>query len=446
MRQKMEMKAFMAHVTKLLQLPEQALWEHIEFILDENDFVSVDEIHEGTAEIASEYSDGDFYVESRPSTNRVAACLKYHNDMISNVESKPTTLHEHLCGQLAFCDMSTRLQDFSKFLIYNLDPNGTLQIPLSEIVFDYEGEIRMDEAEHALVEIQKMDPPGVGASDGKERLLLQLSDDMVHRNILDTLIRYHFEDLTDERLPLAAQKTGYSIELIQQAMSELRYHVNPFPGRQFEERTERRINPDVEAFQNDDGQWTVKLLRPAPEFMKIHTKYEEILGNSASKQTKDHIRKEVGKVKWTIDCIQMGRETLRCVAQAIVYHQSSFLESGPNYIRPLRMQEVADQIGVNLSTVSRTVSDRWIETPQGLFPLRRFFVRSTKTYSGKIIARELALNAIQDLVDNEDKSNPLSDDQLDAQLAQLGFSLSRRTVTKYRTMADIPPSSRRRRY
>jgi RNA polymerase sigma-54 factor len=400
---------------------------------------------ERLVDMATDWPDDNFAAESRPSANRISDDLDRHSDMISNVESSPQTLHDYLLEQFHFYSVSAALRAFGEYLIHNLDNHGRLQSSLPEIVQVYGAGISQDEALSVLALIQRLDPPGVGARDLKESLLLQLTDDMMYGDILETLITQHLDDLGNNRLPLVVRKTGFSIEMIKEALEEMR-HLDPFPGRSFESRIVQNVTPDVEVLKDEDGKWIVKVLDEYVPDLKISRKYRDMLRNGVDASTKEYIRKKIDSAKWLIESIEQRYTTLRRVAQAIVDHQTEFLDLGPEYIQPLKMQQVADQVGVHVTTVSRAVDDKWIQTPRGLFPLKRFFGGGTKTNSGEDIAWENIRRKLQELIDREDKDEPYSDEALVDEMSKLGFNLARRTVTKYRKKMNIPSSRQRRLY
>ena len=269
--------------------------------------------------------------------------------------------------------------------------------------------------------------------------------DALRRDILAVLIGEHLDDLGNNRLPLISRKTGYSIDLIKDAMEEMR-HLDPFPGRKFEVRQVQNVTPDLEVVQEDDGKWVVKVIDEYVPDLKISRKYRNMLRNGVDEATREYIKKKIDSAKWLIESIEQRYSTLKKVAQAIVDHQTAFLESGPEFIQPLKMQQVADQVKVHVTTVSRAVDDKWVQTPRGLFPLKRFFGGGTKTASGEDVAWGIIRIKLQEIVDNEDKDKPYSDDALVAEMAKLGYELARRTVTKYRKKMNIPSSRQRRQY
>jgi len=399
---------------------------------------------ERLVEMASDWPDDNFAAESRPSSNRISEDMDRYSDMISNVETMPQTLHEYLLEQLHYFDLPPEERAFGEYLIQNLDQNGRLQSSVAEIVQVFGG-LTHEQGQRVLEHIQHLDPPGVGARDLKECLLLQLNDDMELSEVCATLISEHLDDLGNNRLPLIARKTGLSIDTIKEAMEQMR-QLDPFPGRRFETRIVQNVTPDVRVEKDENDRWIVQVIDEYVPNLRISKKYREMLRNGVDQKTKEYIRRKVDSAKWLIESIEQRYNTLRKVAQAIVDHQADFLENGPDYIQPLKMQQIADQVGVHVTTVSRAVDDKWIQTPRGLFPLKRFFGGGTKTSSGEDVAWDIIRRRLQDLIDNEDKDDPYSDDALVEEMAQLGYNLARRTVTKYRKKMSIPSSRQRRQY
>lgn len=168
------------------------------------------------------------------------------------------------------------------------------------------------------------------------------------------------------------------------------------------------------------------------------------MSGDATVEEKEYIKRKVNAAQWLIESIEQRRNTLRKVSQAIVDHQTAFLDKGPEFIEPLKMQQIADKVGVHVTTVSRAVDDKWIQSPRGLLPLRRFFVGGTTSADGEEVAWDAVRIKLQELIDNEDKSAPYSDDELVRQLKPHGVSVARRTVTKYRKKMGIPSSRQRR--
>jgi RNA polymerase sigma-54 factor len=222
--------------------------------------------------------------------------------------------------------------------------------------------------------------------------------------------------------------------------------LNPFPGRGFDNPEVRSITPDLKVVRNEKGEYIIELIDEYIPELRINRRYIRMLEANPDEATKEFIKRKVESAKWLIDSIEQRYNTLRKVAQTIVNEQTDFLENGPEHIRPLKMQDVADVVGVHVTTVSRAVDDKHIATPRGIFPLKRFFGGGTTTSDGEEVAWENIRLKLKEIVDGEDKSSPLSDDALVSELAKHGFKLARRTVTKYRKAMNIPSSRQRREY
>ena len=292
--------------------------------------------------------------------------------------------------------------------------------------------------------MQKLDPPGVAARDLRECLLLQLTPGMPCYEQLQTLISSHLEDLEHNRLPVISRRTGYSIELIQTTLVELR-KLNPKPGAKFNDVVVPPVTPDVFIEQDERGKYTVRLEEGRTPSLFISPYYRKLFASGqANDETREYIKRKIHSAQWLIDSIQQRRSTLTRVAQAIVDHQTEFLNKGPEAIEPLKMQQIADKVGVHVTTVSRAVDDKWIQTPRGIFPLKRFFCGGTIGADGEEVAWDTVRLKLQELIDGEDKQHPKSDEQLVQDLAAAGVTVARRTVTKYRKAMNIPSSRQRR--
>ncbi len=403
----------------------------------------------------------DHFSSTNPSANKIDDASKIKHDTITNIASRPESLQESLLEQFHFFDCTPIVREFGEFLIQNLDANGrlpenprgtpitgqngSLPDPLQEMIEVYSVRISPDDAQTALSLIQKLEPRGVGARDLVECLLLQVEDDSPHHDVLIALITSHLDDLYQNRLPVIERKTGYSLETIKEACEELR-HLNPWPGRDFESAPAQSIVPDIYVEKDKDGKYVIRLEREYTPSLTISRKYQDLLSSDADPETKEYIKRKINSAQWIIEAIEQRYSTLRRVSQAIVDHQIDFLEKGPEYIVPLKMEQIADVVGVHVTTVSRAVDDKYIQTPRSIIPLKRFFGGGTKTSEGEDVAWDVIRIKLQEIVDAEDKAHPLSDDALVEQLAKQGYKLARRTVTKYRQKMDIPSSRQRRQY
>lgn len=387
---------------------------------------------------------GHFEEHTRPSRGQTEEAGERKHDAMANMMARPQSLQDYLHDQLGWFDLEPGLRAMADRIIYNLDSNGYLQGCLEDLLGPDVGEEELALAQRALALVQKLDPPGVGARDLRECLLLQLTPGMPYYEQLQTLISAHLEDLEHNRLPVISRRTGYSIETIQQALRELR-KLNPKPGADFNEALVPPVIPDVFVEPADGGRYQVRLEDGRIPSLFISPCYRKLFtSGKADEKTREYIKKKISSAQWLIDSIQQRRSTLTRVAQAIVDHQTEFLNKGPEAIEPLKMQQIADKVGVHVTTVSRAVDDKWIQTPRGIFPLKRFFCGGTVRDDGEEVAWDTVRLRLQEIIDNEDKQHPKSDEQLVKDLAARGITVARRTVTKYRKAMNIPSSRQRR--
>ncbi|MFM7072159.1 MAG: RNA polymerase factor sigma-54 [Planctomycetota bacterium] len=389
----------------------------------------------------------DYFDESpRRSVNRLDEDAERRNDAIANIESRPETLNDHLLRQLADVDLDDELRDLAERIISMLDARdgGYLRVSLRDLLPADATADQLELAEWALEVVQQLEPVGVAARSLRECLLLQLRPDMPHRELVRRIIENHLEDLRDNRLPVIQRATGNSMDQIKAAWAELR-KLNPRPGARFAAAHVATVTPDIVVEKKPDGRYEVVLEDDHTPTLHISEYYRRRLASSdASTEEKEYIKRKIGAAQWLIESIEQRRNTIIKVAQAVVDYQTAFLDDGPEYIQPLKMQQIAEKVGVHVTTISRAVDDKWIQTPRGILPLRRFFVGGTQSEDGEDVAWDIIRIKLQEIVDREDKSNPLSDDDLVTALKGQGLTVARRTITKYRQKMNIPSSRQRR--
>jgi len=421
--------------------PNAPTEEERELVVDENK--NNEDDFERLMNMDEEWPD-HFEERSKPSSTRVEEEVARKHDAMANMVARPQSLQDYLHDQLGWFDITPELRAMCDRIIYNLDANGYLQSRLEDLVDPDATPEQLALAHRALSVVQKLDPPGVAARDLRECLLLQLTPGMPHYEQLKTLITSHLEDLEHNRLPAIERKTGYSIALIQQTLGELR-KLNPKPGADFGEAFVPNVTPDVFVELGDDGKYRVRLEDGRTPTLYISPYYRKLLtSGEANAETREYIKRKINSAQWLIESIEQRRNTLTRVAQAIVDHQTEFLSKGPEAIEPLKMQQIADKVHVHVTTVSRAVDDKWIQTPRGIFPLKRFFCGGTVSADGEEVAWDTVRLKLQEIIDNENKQHPLSDDELVKELAKHGLTVARRTVTKYRKAMNIASSRQRR--
>ncbi len=425
---------------------------------------------------------GDFLSEEhRPSRSGSDEEGDRKYDAMQNMASRPKSLREHLEDQIPFLEATPEQERLIRFLINSyIDRTGYLgtrvvtqkkkkpkkepapgkkarkekepeqreetflTITLDEIALSFDEPVTAEQVEEVLHMIQQLDPPGVGARDLKECLLLQVTDETPDAELVRALIRDHLEDIQHNRLMVIQKATHCDLDEIQEAIDSLK-HLNPKPGMSFAVDTNRYIAPDIAVERNDDGGYDIRLLDDWIPEIHLSRRYVEMAKNrQADKTTREFLKRKIQDALWLRESIEQRRATLEKVTRAIIEHQKAFLDKGPEFIQPLKMQQIAEQVEVHVTTVSRAVDDKWVQTPRGVFPLKRFFGGASKTESGGEIAWERIKQLLLEMIHGEDKSNPLSDEEIVEKFTAAGMKVARRTVTKYRKMLNIPSSRERR--
>lgn len=488
--QKQVLAPRMIQSMEILQLPLMALQERIEQEMEDNPVLDQVEVDESIPDEVAEDDDvapassiadterelvvkddnneddferllnmaenlpDDYEERSRPSLNRIEQEGDRRHDAMANMLARPESLVDYLAHQLSWFELEDDVRKMAERIIYSLDTNGYLNSPLEDLLPPLPAETNGDAhayrakqleiAEKALKVVQRLDPPGCGARNLKECLTLQLIPGMPYYDELRTLIANHLEDLENNRLPQISKKTGMSIEKIQEVWQELR-KLKPKPGSDFTATTAPSVTPDVFVDRNEQGKYEVRLEDGQLPSLYISPYYRKLLRDEGTNtETREYIKRKINSAQWLIESIEQRRSTLTRVAQAIVDHQTKFLDDGPDHIEPLKMQQIADKVGVHVTTVSRAVDDKWIQTPRGIFPLKRFFVGGTTSAEGEEVAWDRVRIKLQEIIDKEDKTKPLSDDAIVDELGKAGITVARRTVTKYRKAMNIPSSRGRR--
>ena len=412
-----------------------------ELIIDaksgEQDFERMESINEDWSDYFNE--------ESRPSSNHISEAMDKKHDAMANMAERPQSLQDHLYGQLAYIDAKEIDLDLVRYLISHLDERGYLTTPLDDVRQSFGREATPQQVDKAVEILQQLEPLGVGARDYKECLLLQVTPDTPLREVVRALILNHLEDIQHNRLPIIQKRTGYDLKLVQEAIEELK-HLNPRPGAAFTTNNVQYVVPDIIVEKNELEEYEVRLVDDWTPKIYISRRYFEMLRDkNTDEKTRELVQRKIQSAKWLIDAIEQRRSTLMKVTKAIIKHQREFLDKGPEHIEPLKMQQIADLVHVHVTTVSRAVDDKWVQTPRGIFPLKRFFGGGTQTASGEEVAWETIKQKLLDIIGNEDKEkNPLSDEDLVTKLSEAGYPVARRTVTKYRKMLGIPSSRQRK--
>jgi RNA polymerase sigma-54 factor len=371
-------------------------------------------------------------------------------DAMANTASRPESLNEHLMGQWAFMDIEDdRLSEAGELIINYIEADGYLRTPLSDIAEQHVPPFSPEEMEEALSWVQTLEPAGIGARDLRECLLIQLDmlADEEDVELERLLVENHLPDIEKNRFPVIAKATGRSLEDIKHAMHNLG-RLHPKPGILVGDREVPRVAPDVLVDYAEDGDgYTVRLARGNSPRLRISDTYRKMLQDCRhNKEARDFIRKNLESAGALIDAIAYRRNRLLEVAEEVVERQRDFLDIGPTGLKVLRMSELADKLGCDPSTISRTVADKYVQTPRGIFPLRYFFTGGTESGDGEGTSWDSVKARVQSIVTAEDKKNPLSDEVIAARLQAEGIDVSRRTIAKYRQQLHIPAARQRREF
>jgi len=354
------------------------------------------------------------------------------------------TLHQNLIGQLNQSLLSATDRKAAELIVGNIDDNGFLQSTPEEMALN--SGIPKEDFEKMLALIQTFYPAGVGAHDLRECLLIQLRRAGKERSLEYKIVSEHMEDLGRRRFPEIARRMGISVDDVQKAADNIA-RLNPRPGQVFAAAPQNYVLPDL-VVEKVDGEYQITLNSEQIPHLRISNLYKDIIasGDAQSSEVKNYIRDKIRSGKFLIRSIHQRQQTIFNIAQQIVLRQRDFLEHGPSHLKPMRMGEVADAVGVHETTVSRAVSGKYVATPQGVFEMKYFFTSGYETTTGESLSNISVKGAILDLVKHENGSAPLSDHEIVEILAERGIPIARRTVAKYRDELNILPSHMRRKY
>ncbi len=405
----------------------------------------------GQAEADFERLDGmpeewkeSLYDDHRPSRNAIEEFSERKHNAMQNMVSRPQSLEDYLIDQLSFFDISKEERRLVNLVIANLDDGGYLKSSAEEIANSIDPPCTPDQIRQAISIVQRLDPPGICARDLAECLLLQLTSETPNLDAVKSLITNHLENIRHNRIPAIQKTTGLDLAQIKEAIEVIR-KLNPKPAAIFNSENIPYVVPDIEIFKSEDGEYLVRLADELLPNVQINQTYvAECKNRATDKKVKEFLRPKIQSAQWLLEAIEQRRSTLKKVTQAIIQRQLSFLELGPEHIEPLKMLQIAEVVGVDVSTISRAVDDKWVQTPRGVFPLKRFFGGGTQSATGEDIAWEKIRRKLLEVVGVEDKSNPLSDEDLVNKLQEEGYPVARRTITKYRKILNIPSSRERK--
>jgi len=356
--------------------------------------------------------------------------------------SSPVTLYDHLRSQLSITVLPERIRDVADIIIGNLDEDGYLTAALDEIA-ESEG-CTMAELEEALVAVQGLDPAGVGARNLRECMLLQLESRNGRGGLAYKIVSDHLKLVETRDYRELSKVLGRPAEHVEIAIAAIR-RLNPRPGLRYSGAGARVIEPDV-YISKDGDEYVIQMNDEDVPQLRLNANYRRMLerDNGASKEVRNYVKERYTSAIQLMKNIEQRKQTILKVCQCIVQRQGDFLTYGIDQLKPMMIKEVAEEVGVHPSTVSRAVASKYAHTPQGVFELRYFFSEAVQGPSGGAMPLLILKRKVKKMIDEEDRSRPLTDDQITALLQSQGIDVTRRTVAKYREDMKIPSTHQRR--
>src|ERR1051326_3532819 len=357
--------------------------------------------------------------------------------------TKPPSLAEHLEWQLNMTTLEDEVRDAAICVIGNLNADGRLNATDEEIA-EVE-KIPVEIIERARQVVMRLDPVGCGARDVKECLLVQLEVLGETDRLAVKLITENFADLQQHKLPHLSKQIGVDVETLLEELQFIRT-LDPYPGRRYSSEEPILISPEIyiEKLEENGDDYVIYFADDGSPRLRVSQQYQHMLSQGVSNETKSFIREKMRSAVDLLRNIEHRRQTIYKVVESIVARQKDFLDHGVQYLKPMMLKDIAEDIGMHLSTVSRVVNRKYAHTPQGVIELRRFFTEGMLNEEGEEVSTRIIKLKIKKLIEEEDSHNPITDDQVVKILVKDGIKLSRRTVAKYRDQMHIPGSRERR--
>ena len=472
-KQQQRLSPLQIQTIKVIEMPVQALEQYVREVLNDNPVidddapkrdddqprdVSISEVEE------KEQSGGSLEENYGPQDDDIPSYNLHVNNWGKderpeyNTFSVKQSFTQSLQEQLGYRNLTEHQRTVASFIIGSLDEDGYLRRDIESLVDDLAFragvESTAEEVEKLLKVIQEFEPSGVGARDLRECLLLQLEDKKRTPSVENAIkvLESQFEAFKNRHFQKIMARLHLSEEEMKGVMDEIR-RLNPSPGGQVDDSYNDQAQQVVPDFHLDyeNGQLILTMPRFSIPELRINRKYSEIMENgrlSSSKADKDaatFVKQKIDSAKWFIEALRQRQNTLQSTMQAIIdYQHDYFVDGDESNLRPMVLKDIAEMTGFDISTISRVVNSKWIETHFGIFPLKYFFSEGLENSEGEEVSTREIKKALREMVDGEDKHNPLTDDELVDGLAARGYKLARRTIAKYRAQLDIPKARLRR--
>jgi RNA polymerase sigma-54 factor len=364
-----------------------------------------------------------------------------HRSALENTPLRRSTLEDHMMWQLRMSNLTENDQKIGATIIYNLNEDGYLETPVEELASQLE--IQPEEVERVLARVQRFDPPGVAARNLRECLLAQLQNLGMEESLAAQIVKNHLDLLEKHRYAEIAKVLGVPVETVGQSAKVISV-LEPKPGRDYGGAEPTYVVPDV-YIQKVGEEYVVTLNRDAVPRLRLAGYYQRVLNDAdVATETREYLQERLRSARWLVKSIYQRQQTIFKVATSIVKFQRAFFDHGISMLKPLVLKDVAEDIGMHESTISRATANKYAHTPQGIYELKFFFTSGVKGASGEDVSAETVKEEIRAMVTAETPMSPLSDQAIAEMLRVKQINIARRTVAKYRQAMGIPPSANRK--
>jgi RNA polymerase sigma-54 factor len=480
MEQKMKLAPRMIQSMEVLQLPLLALQEKIEAELNSNPVLelaepapedavepteqeeSADTVEQKELVVQDDIdrvddfqrlgSISDDYQDYMESTRRYNYRQRTSDpdkklEALQNTADFGKSLNDHLKEQFRLVDTDPKVKKAGELIIDYIDDKGYLTVRLEQLHNKDKHDFGIEHLNQALDFVQRLEPAGVGARDLRDCLLIQMAQFPEDMSFEVDLVTSHWNQLLENKLPQIAKKMNCDVEQINKAILRMS-KLDTSPGLQVGRNQNHPITADVIVESDGKGSYIVSLTDTRVPNLRVNNFYTKMSRDkNIDNNTRQFLQQNIRSARWFMDAIEQRKHTLLNVASVIVDHQKEFFDKGKLHLKPLPMSAVADKVGVHIATVSRAVAGKYVQSPQGILPLRSFFKGGMETEDGKTHSWDAVKAKLQEIVNAEDKSKPFSDDDLRKKLAEVGLgNIARRTVAKYRKLLNIPTARFRKKF
>lgn len=451
LKQQQKLSPLQIQTIKLIEMPVQDLEQRIRTEIEENpvldDTPSPDDPQQDVSLDA--LAEDDYIPSYRLKVSNWGKDERPEYDTFSVKES----FSESLEDQLGFCHLTPHETEVAKYIIGSIGSNGYLERDISSLVDDMDFRCGIktdeDEVERLLNVVQGFDPAGVGARDLQECLLLQLKRCSRSQDVIDAerILGEEFEEFKNKHFDKLKSRLGLNDDRLKAATARI-VRLNPSPGEQNGDAyasSAQQIVPDFVLTEKEDGSLGFEMPRGRIPQLRVSKKYSDMLENSkgasdkVQKDTLTFVKQKVDMAKWFVEAIKQRNNTLTKTMQAILDYQYEYFQEGDDtLLKPMVLKDIAEKTGFDISTISRVVNKKYIETPFGIYPLKYFFAEGLENKEGEEVSTRGLKKALQDIVDAENKRKPLTDEQLVVKMEEKGYKVARRTIAKYRDQLGIP--------